>query len=206
MWVLHVDSPTAGGKRRGYCVEHMVLVGEVLLAIAAIALLRVFLQKGGKRSLPYIACENLVTAAERRFLGALDHAIGDRYRVFAKVRVADLIRVRPLHNRSAQRTALNRIASKHVDFVLCDPDSLAVVAAIELNDKSHEAADRRRRDQFLKDAFAVAGVPLIFVAAKREYEVERLREQIAVGTAVAPASEPAAKPAMRPRNKGHTRG
>jgi uncharacterized protein with PIN domain len=37
--------------------------------------------------------------------------------------------------------AFNRINANHFDFVLCDKDELAVVCAIELNDKSHRKRD-----------------------------------------------------------------
>ncbi|MEN7973211.1 MAG: DUF2726 domain-containing protein, partial [Verrucomicrobiota bacterium] len=41
------------------------------------------------------------------------------------------------------------------------PSTLAIVAAIELDDKSHQRKDRIKRDQFLNQVMESAGVPLI---------------------------------------------
>jgi hypothetical protein len=43
----------------------------------------------------------------------------------------------------------NRIARKHVDYLLCDPGSMRPVLGIELDDASHERAAREARDQFV---------------------------------------------------------
>jgi hypothetical protein len=42
--------------------------------------------------------------------------------------------------------------------------------APELNDRSHDSARRRARDEFLRQAFAAAGVPLHFVRAAARYD------------------------------------
>ena len=43
---------------------------------------------------------------------------------------------------SERQAAFNRISSKVLDFVLCDPNNLAIIAAIELDDSSHKRNDR----------------------------------------------------------------
>jgi hypothetical protein len=43
-------------------------------------------------------------------------------------------------------------SQKHVDFVITDTD-LNLVCAVELNDPSHEKEDRKKRDQFVIEAF-----------------------------------------------------
>ena len=81
--------------------------------------------------------------AERSFLGALDQAVGPDHRVFGKVRVADIAVVRPGLGQSARQGALNRIAAKHFDFIVCRAGDLAVVCAVELNDISHSGKRAR---------------------------------------------------------------
>lgn len=44
---------------------------------------------GGSVGLAYAPAKTLFTPAERSFLGVLDEAVGNDYRVFGKVRVAD---------------------------------------------------------------------------------------------------------------------
>ena len=64
----------------------------------------------------------------------------------------------------------NPIRSKHVDFVVCAPDTLKPLAAVELDDSSHGRSDRKDRDEFLGEAFEAAGLPLLRFTAKRHYK------------------------------------
>jgi len=124
---------------------------------------------------PYTKCQALFTPAERSFLGVLDQAVGDDYRIFGKIRVADVLEPKRGLDKSARLTAFNRIASKHFDFVLCADDDLSVVAAIELDDASHRRKKRQDRDAFLLSACAAAALPLIQVRAQQSYSVPELR-------------------------------
>lgn len=65
--------------------------------------------------------------------------------VFAKVWLLDVLWLSPqAQNRQRYR---NMVQSKHVDFVLCDPDALFPTLAIELDHSSHARDDRERRDE-----------------------------------------------------------
>lgn len=124
---------------------------------------------------PYRRRKTLFTPAERSFLGVLDREALGRYRVFGKVALADLVEVSGAPSRSHRSAAFNRIAQKHVDFVLCKPDDLAVVAAIELNDASHAHGDRQARDAFIAGACRAAGLPLLRFPAKASYTTAEVR-------------------------------
>jgi hypothetical protein len=102
-------------------------------------------------------------------------ACADRFRVFGKVRIADLISPADHLDKSEWWTEFNRIAKKHVDFVLCDRKTLEVRAVIELNDRSHKRKDRAERDELVAGAFADSGVPLRMVKARRSYSVADVR-------------------------------
>lgn len=91
----------------------------------------------------------LCSAAERAFSEVRDQAgdagintiasapgHGGGYRVFGKVRVADVVALKPGLNPWARQGALNRIAAKHFDFVACRSSNLAVVCAMELAGQS----------------------------------------------------------------------
>jgi hypothetical protein len=109
----------------------------------------------------------LFTAAERSFLGVLDQANAGRYRVFGKVRIADVIAPAKGLDKSTWTRVFNRIKAKHFDFVLCDPQTLKVKAVIELNDKSHTSSRRVERDELVGSACADAGLALRIVKAQR---------------------------------------
>ena len=132
---------------------------------------------GGKIGMPYERAKALFSAAERSFLGALDQAVGSEYRVFGKVRVADLADVKSGLGNAARQGALNRIASKHFDFVVCRADDLSVVCAVELNDSTHASRRVQARDDLLAKVCRTIKVPLLTVTAQRAYEVQALREQ-----------------------------
>ena len=50
-----------------------------------------------------------------------------------------------------------RVSQKHVDFVLYDPWTSGIAAVIELDDRSHDEPQRRRRDRFLNEALFLRG-------------------------------------------------
>ncbi|CAM2907580.1 DUF2726 domain-containing protein [Shewanella loihica] len=121
----------------------------------------------------------LFTPAERSFLGVLDNAVGEQYRILGKVRIADVITPEKGMTRQHWQNAFNKISAKHFDYLLCDKQTLDVIAAIELDDKSHKQAKTIARDQLVEDACRTAGLPLIRFDAKRGYHVESVRTTIA---------------------------
>src|SRR5512138_3308684 len=107
----------------------VVFVLAALLALAAAKRRQVGTNSSG---LPYESASSLFSAAERSFLGVLDGAVGSEYRVFGKVRVADVAVIKTGLGNSARQGALNRIAAKHLDFIVCRADDLSIVCAVEL--------------------------------------------------------------------------
>ena len=150
-------------------------VAAVLLVLTAIILTRL---STGSIAYPYRKKRQLVSPAERSFLGVLEQAVGSDHRIFAKVRVSDVIEPRPGLSRSTWQGAVNRIDRKHFDYVLCRPDDLSIVAAVELDDASHDQSHRQRRDRFLATACEAAGLPLVRVATARAYSAADLRAKV----------------------------
>lgn len=68
------------------------------------------------------------------------------YQICPKVRLLDLIE--PRRGEPKYKTLFYKIQSKHVDFVICD-QNLYVKAILELDDNSHNQADRKERDEFV---------------------------------------------------------
>ncbi|TVQ29411.1 MAG: DUF2726 domain-containing protein [Wenzhouxiangella sp.] len=120
----------------------------------------------------------LLSPAERSFFGVLTQAAGEDWRVFAKVRIADVLTPQKGLSRSRWQSAFNAISAKHFDFVLCDPADCAVKLAVELDDKSHAKANRRKRDRLVEAACESGGLPLLRVRAARAYQIAEIRNQI----------------------------
>ncbi len=101
-------------------MELLFILAVVLIAVVA-GLKRRPGQAVGYAAPPYQTKSPFFSAAERSFFGVLQQAVGDKFVVRGNVRVADVLAPRAGMNRSEWRTAFNRIASNHFDYVLCDP-------------------------------------------------------------------------------------
>ena len=73
---------------------------------------------------------------------------------------------------------MNQILGKHVDFLLCNKDSLLPILCIELDDKSHELPDHQDRDNFKNKLFELVGLPLLRVKLQKGYSSRYLRDLI----------------------------
>ncbi|MGQ4584269.1 DUF2726 domain-containing protein [Lysobacter sp. F60174L2] len=151
----------------------------VLAFVVFVVLAAIKNKQGGAGSIgyPYQPAKTLFSAAERSFLGVLDQAVGSEHRVFGKVRVADVAIVKPGLGNSARQSALNRVAYKHFDFVVCRASDLAVVCAVELNDKSHSSRRAQSRDDLLLKVCQAIDLPLLNVPAKQAYSPQEIRSQ-----------------------------
>lgn len=149
----------------------------VVFVFVFLAALKGSARGSGSIGLPYQLGKPLFSAAERSFLGVLDQAVGPEHRVFGKVRVADVAAVKPGLGNAARKGALNRIAAKHFDFVVCRSGDLSVVCAVELNDKSHASRKAQSRDDLLANVCRAIGLPLLTVPAKAAYSPQDVRAQ-----------------------------
>jgi very-short-patch-repair endonuclease len=141
-----------------------------------IALILLFRMYGAERPMPYQKRDALVTKSELRFYRSLTKAAQDEFELFTMVRIADILQVDP--EQPNKRKWLNPILAKHVDFVICDQQTLQPLVCIELDDPSHNRPERQERDIFLNRAFASAGLPLLRIPTQNNYHAKELRELI----------------------------
>ncbi len=148
------------------------IIGLLIVVAIIMGILKVILKskKTGGTSFPYEAISHLFTPAERSFLNVLDHLISSDYRVFGKVRAADVMQVTKGIGRGAWQQAFNRIQSKHFDFVICRASDSAIILLIELDDKSHNNSSRVERDAFVEQAAEAASLPLLRIRCQRSYQ------------------------------------
>lgn len=142
--------------------------------IAGLLLLRLYASPAV--SMPYYVRDRLVTKAELRFYRSLQKAVQDDFAIFVMVRIADILRVD--QEATNKRSWVGKILAKHCDFVLCDPGDLRPVMGIELDDKSHQRADRVARDEFVDSAFESAGLPLLRIPVRAKYHSREIRDLI----------------------------
>ena len=131
--------------------------------------------ESGTTKLPYRLRDEFLSAAELSFFHVLRTTVDGQFAICPKVRIADLLYV---VNRKENMAYANRINQRHVDFVLCEPDTLQPMLIIELDDSSHSKSDRIKRDKQNDEAFLTAGLPILHVIAQRGYIPEQLKQQI----------------------------
>lgn len=129
--------------------------------------------EASQNRLPYRKKDYFFSQAERSFYAVLMKAVAGEFVVLAKVRLADILYIEK--GTGAWQSFFNRIQSKHIDFVLCTPVLIQPVLVIELDDRSHDREDRRKRDGFADDALAAAGLPILHVPARRTYSPVELK-------------------------------
>jgi hypothetical protein len=128
-------------------------------------------------SCPYERREALLSRGELIFFRVLCRAIAPWHAISIKTRLADVVRCRPeLWDTSHGR----RLSQKHVDFVVYDRFTAAIVAVVELDDRSHNAPARRDRDSFVDGILRSVEVAIVRIRAASSYNIESLRRQLDV--------------------------
>ena len=150
----------------------LVVVGVVMTIIST------FFKRPQKSSgqdfSSYTSNTFLMSKAEISFYQVLCQILGDKYCVYPKVRLADLVNVKGGKNYHA---AFNRVKSKHCDFVICDKSS-KVILVVELDDKSHSGQKAQKSDTFKDELFKAIGIRCIRHEAKRSYNVEEVKRKL----------------------------
>ncbi len=177
------------------------VAGAVALAILKPELLRKIFASRGREAkqaepVPYRA-RQFLTKTEASFYHTLRQAVGDRahsvgsavrtdrsssasptgdrYTIAIKVRLADVLKCDAKEHWQRHQ---NRINSKHLDFVLCEPNTMSILVGIELDDRSHSRSRRQQGDAFLGAAMNAANLPLLRFPAQAHYDANAIAQQI----------------------------
>jgi hypothetical protein len=108
------------------------VAGVFLLVLA------LWLRSSGKNKLGRMVYQKkvaLFTEAEQRFFLALQEAVANDYIIFSKIRIADIIS--PKRGSAGQDTleAFTVIAAQCFDFILLEPQGLAIVCVLMAPEK-----------------------------------------------------------------------
>ena len=125
-----------------------------------------------KERLPYRLREQFLSTTELSLLFVLKEMADDRYVICPKVSLNDIFYIqRPNENVHFY----NKIFRKHVDFLLCEPDTMQPAFGVDLVRPYAKGKDETRSvDQFMDDLFLSAGLPLIHVPSSENYELNNL--------------------------------
>jgi hypothetical protein len=123
---------------------------------------------------PFASKPALFSTAERGLWRELSQAVGRQHIVFGKVRLADVVRVRPDLGETAARMATDEIAAISLDFVICRQSNLAIVAGAKLADTDDGAKATADEMAIAEGALSAAGVPMLRLAADQTYSATML--------------------------------
>ena len=152
------------------------ILALILVAIAFRLLSKMRVRKETRELMNYYSLRpSILSRDEASFYEALRQVVGSKFDIFSKVRLADIFAT---GDGKQYFQALNRVTQKHVDYLLCDPETFEPVMGIELDDDSHEQEDRKKRDDFVNDLFKSTGLKLLRVPSARKYVPEDLAGQI----------------------------
>lgn len=116
----------------------------------------------------------VMSEVERKLYDTLAAANEGQFLIFAQVQLTGFMN--PIKGQGAQ-ARLNKIHRKSVDFLLCNHNGTAV-AAIELQDSSHNRPDRKLADAVKASALKSANVPLIEFHARSLPSTDEVRAKI----------------------------
>ena len=102
---------------------------------------------------------SIMTRIEVKVFDALRAALPEHY-IFPQVSLAQLIKVKSGQSTSRQYSLFGRYARMSVDFVVCD-QNYQLVCGIEIDDSTHQRADRVRADRIKNHVFKSAGIHLV---------------------------------------------
>ena len=118
----------------------------------------------------------ILTNSEYKFYLAFKPLMDRRaYIICPKVGLKDLFEVNS--GIKDRMKYFRQISQKHVDFLICNAD-LRPLFAIELDDKSHNRAEVKERDQFKDNLFKSAGFPLYRIPTSAAYSEEYIKSHI----------------------------
>lgn len=120
--------------------------------------------------LPYRLREQFLSTPELALLRILQKMVGRHYVICPKVALNDIFYIaRPNQNVHF----FNKFFRKHVDFLLCEPDTLKPAIGIELV-KPVSRTETREADQFMRELFLSARLPLVHIQSSEHYSEQDL--------------------------------
>ncbi len=153
----------------------MELAIILMMLLIVVALGAIKLSDGGV-AFPFRRKPQLFTPVEHSFLNLIEQAMGREFRIVCRVRLNDLVAVRPSANKKTASQAISRASSRQLDFVLVDKHDMSPVLAIDLVHSQGKDGYKSQKDWFVTGALDAAGLPHARIKVKSGYTVDDIRE------------------------------
>lgn len=118
----------------------------------------------------------LLNVPERKFFEWLQNIIPSGYVVFPQIVLSNIVQVSSA--REYFWTYQNKINRKTIDFVIFETQYLKPVIAIEYDWKTHERADRKKRDKFVDEVVSSVWMKIIHIKHQTNVDLRSLKREI----------------------------
>jgi len=123
---------------------------------------------------PFDSKSSVFTPAEKNFQNLLEQAMGNKYRIINRVKLADIVTIRNGVSNRASQSASTNAEGKYLDFVICDRNSMKLLGAIDLVDTQGKGY-KIKKDWFVSGALEAATIPHIRIKVKANYTLDEIR-------------------------------
>ena len=109
----------------------------------------------------------------------LEKALDERYSVFSKIRLQDVVRVNSDLSPGQQKAAMKRLTSEPLDLVICEKKNAAIMGVVLLNGQEAPLENENiRRETDTERVLAVAGIPAVHLNASKAYSLDEIRIEV----------------------------
>jgi len=127
-------------------------------------------QSSGKNAIP-----SLLTQSELACFNTLRTVAGNEFHIMAKVSLSDIAVVKKGVDQSRLKKA-TKLGKRHIDFILCNKETLAVICAIELEDAATAASGKQETHS--ADLLEEVGVMVFHLPVKTSYSVPEIQQAL----------------------------
>jgi hypothetical protein len=123
---------------------------------------------------PFDSKNTIFTPAEKNFHNLVEQALGNKYRVINRVKLADIVAIRNGVSNRASQAAVNNAENKYLDFAICDRVSMKLLGVIDLVDTQGKGY-KIKKDWFVSGALEAASIPHLRIKVKSNYTLDEIR-------------------------------
>lgn len=159
---------------------------EAIIVVVIVVIIIIIKQITKKRSesnnnemdisvLPYKVNDDFLTDTEYSFYKLLKLSLEGKAVICPKVGLKDIFFIGKGVGNDYMKY-FGKIAQKHVDFLLCNPDTMKPICAVELDDASHTTKKSIERDLFVEKVFKDADFKLIRISSVSDFSLSKIQE------------------------------
>ena len=123
---------------------------------------------------PFDSKPSVFTPAEKNFQNLVEQAMGNKYRIINRVKLADIVTIRNGVSNRASQSAVTTAESKYLDFVICERSSMKLLGTIDLVDTKGKGY-KIKKDWFVSGTLEAAAIPHLRIKVKPNYTLDEIR-------------------------------